>query len=152
VIEGRKRSAEQQSQSQNTNPRNINAITTDQNQVGQEDASPVTLDTDARTQQQPTVDTSNAGQSMSRRRLNAIKSSQRMPAKTDTPRVVSRVSSSTEIFYHGFCELDSHADTCVVGPNCIILEYTNETCNVSPFAKSYENRTNVPIVISCNSL
>jgi hypothetical protein len=140
VIEGRKRSAEQQSQSQNTNPRNINAITTDSNQIGQEDASAVTLDTEVRTRQQQTVDTSNAGQSMSRQRLNAIKSSQRTPAKSDMPRIVSRISSSTEI-YHGFCELDSHANTCVAGPNCIILEYTDETCNVSPFAKSYENRT-----------
>jgi hypothetical protein len=27
------------------------------------------------------------------------------------------------------CELDFHADTCVAGPNCMVIEYTGDTVN-----------------------
>jgi hypothetical protein len=32
------------------------------------------------------------------------------------------------------CELDSHANTCVAGPNFIIDEYTGEQCDVTPYS------------------
>jgi len=44
------------------------------------------------------------------------------------------------------CELDSHADTSVAGPNFAVIEYTNQVCNVLPFSKHYANWENVPIV------
>ena len=30
------------------------------------------------------------------------------------------------------CEMDSHADTCVAGPNFMVLEFTGEQCDVTP--------------------
>ena len=44
------------------------------------------------------------------------------------------------------CEMDSHADTCVAGPNFKILEFTGEQCNVSPYTSDYEPITNVSVV------
>ncbi|KAI2499334.1 Reverse transcriptase (RNA-dependent DNA polymerase) [Fragilaria crotonensis] len=43
-------------------------------------------------------------------------------------------------------ELDSHADTVVLGSNAIIMSYTTRECDVSPYADSYEPIRNVPIV------
>ena len=47
---------------------------------------------------------------------------------------------------HGRIELDSHADTIVLGKNCIVLEYTGRECDVSPYTESYEPITSIPIV------
>lgn len=44
------------------------------------------------------------------------------------------------------CEMDSHADTCVAGPNFVIDEYTGENCDVTPYSDEYKPITNVPIV------
>ncbi len=44
------------------------------------------------------------------------------------------------------CELDSHANTPVVGPNFVVMSYTDLVCNISHFSKSYEHRENIPIV------
>ena len=44
------------------------------------------------------------------------------------------------------CELDTHADTCVAGPNFRIDEFTGEYCDVTPFSNEYKPMTNVPIV------
>ena len=44
------------------------------------------------------------------------------------------------------CELDSHADTCFVGPNFQLDEYTGEVCDVTPYASDYQPLTNIPIV------
>ena len=44
------------------------------------------------------------------------------------------------------CELDTHADTCVAGPNFRIDEYTGEYCDVTPFSNDYKPTTNIPIV------
>ena len=43
-------------------------------------------------------------------------------------------------------EMDSHADTAVLGRNCVILNYTGRECDVSPYTDSYEAITGVPIV------
>jgi hypothetical protein len=42
-------------------------------------------------------------------------------------------------------ELDSHADTVVLGGNCIVLNYTTRECNESPYMDAYDAITNVPI-------
>jgi hypothetical protein len=44
------------------------------------------------------------------------------------------------------CELDSHDDTCVAGPNFHIDEYTGEECDVTPYSPDYKPMTNIPIV------
>ena len=52
---------------------------------------------------------------------------------------------------HAKCELDSHADTCVAGPNCIILEYTDQLVNVSAFTDIHETFNDVPIVTAATA-
>ena len=42
--------------------------------------------------------------------------------------------------------MDSHADTCVAGPNFRIDEYTGEHCDVTPYSNDYKPMRNVPIV------
>jgi hypothetical protein len=43
-------------------------------------------------------------------------------------------------------ELDSHADTIVCGSNCVIIHYTGQECDVSPYTEAYESIKSVPIV------
>ena len=43
-------------------------------------------------------------------------------------------------------ELDSHADTVVLGRNCVVMNYTNRACNVMPYTDSYEPIKDVPVV------
>ena len=42
--------------------------------------------------------------------------------------------------------MDSHADTCVAGPNFVILEFTGEQCDVTPYTNDYHPITNVSVV------
>ena len=49
-------------------------------------------------------------------------------------------------------ELDSHADTCALGPNFIILHYTGRVCDVAPYnAQAYEPQRNIPIVTAATA-
>jgi hypothetical protein len=83
------------------------------------------------------------GSNRSRRSLNEISSS--LCSIYIGLRCISRVSRNHNIT-HSTCELDSHEDTCIAGPNCIILEYTNQVANVSAYSDIYDELTNVPIV------
>ena len=47
---------------------------------------------------------------------------------------------------HGHIELDTHADTTVLGSNCVILSYTGKECEISPYSSQYEAVQNVPVV------
>ena len=47
---------------------------------------------------------------------------------------------------YGNVEMDTHADTCVAGANCVILSYTGKVCDVAPYREDYESVSNVPIV------
>ena len=47
---------------------------------------------------------------------------------------------------HGRVELDSHADTTVLGSNCLVLAYTGKECEVSPYADEYDAIRNVHVV------
>ena len=47
---------------------------------------------------------------------------------------------------YGRIELDTHADTTVLGSNCVVLSYTGKECEVSPYSSQYEAVRNVPIV------
>ena len=49
-------------------------------------------------------------------------------------------------------EMDSHADTIVLGSNAIILQYTSRECDVSPYADSYEPICDVPIVTGATAV
>jgi hypothetical protein len=42
--------------------------------------------------------------------------------------------------------MDTHADTCVLGPNFVILHFTGRECDVSPYTEVYESVKAVPIV------
>ena len=46
----------------------------------------------------------------------------------------------------GKMELDSHADTCVLGINFVILEYSGRVCDVYPYSQEYTAIKDVPIV------
>jgi len=103
--------------------RTIGAIAIDSSQQQDDVISAVTQGTSAigiqnrQTQsQQGQSDTSTAGQSMSRRqRINALATSQRSICQP--MRQVSQVNKmSNDVMIMGNCELDSHADTSVVGP------------------------------------
>lgn len=52
---------------------------------------------------------------------------------------------SAQVVYN-LVEMDSHADTAVLGSNCLILIHTNRECDVSPYTDSYEAIKGVPIV------
>ena len=43
-------------------------------------------------------------------------------------------------------ELDTHADTTILGSNCIVLAYTGKECEVSPYSSEYKAVPNVPVV------
>ena len=60
-------------------------------------------------------------------------------------RKISKVRRDTSPIYSRM-ELDSHADTVVLGQNCVILSYTGRECNVSPYCETYEFIKGVPIV------
>ena len=47
---------------------------------------------------------------------------------------------------HGRVEMDSHANTTVLGSNCVVLAYTGKECEVSPYADEYNAIRNVPVV------
>ena len=42
-------------------------------------------------------------------------------------------------------ELDSHADTCCVGRDTVVLELTGETVNVKPFSDEYDAMEGIPV-------
>ena len=46
----------------------------------------------------------------------------------------------------GHIELDTHADTTVLGLNCVVVSYTGKECKVSPYSSQYEAVRNVPVV------
>ena len=44
----------------------------------------------------------------------------------------------------GRCEMDSHADTCVAGVNCVVLEYTRRMAEVEAYSPDYPSKK-IPI-------
>ena len=47
---------------------------------------------------------------------------------------------------HGRIELDSHADTVVLGSNCVVFHHTGKVCEVSPYTDEYDAITDAPVV------
>jgi hypothetical protein len=54
--------------------------------------------------------------------------------------------TSSEESVVGKCEFDSHADTCVVGKNFVVVSYNGRLCDVAPFSDTYDAMVGVPIV------
>ena len=48
----------------------------------------------------------------------------------------------------GCIELDSHADTIILGANCVVLSHTGQTCEVMPYSDTYDAITDVPVITS----
>ena len=74
------------------------------------------------------------------RQSSRILSSVRRPAATNAKRKPSLLPSEGRI------ELDSHADTIVLGANCVVLSHTGQTCEVMPYSDTYKAITDVPVV------
>ena len=53
---------------------------------------------------------------------------------------------NTSLPSHRRIELDSHADTVVLGSNCVVLHHTGKVCEVSPYTDEYDAITDVPVV------
>ncbi len=53
---------------------------------------------------------------------------------------------------HSISELDSHADTCIAGPSCIVLEYTDQVVNISAYSEQLDTMENIPIVTAAATL
>ena len=49
-------------------------------------------------------------------------------------------------------EFDSHADTCVLGPNFIMLSDTGQTCTVNPYLSSYQAVNNIKIISGATAI
>ena len=76
--------------------------------------------------------------------LSQIKSLRRQVNERGISASITYISESEKV--HGRCELDSHADTIVAGANCVVLTYTNNSCDVMPYSDEYEPMKSVPIV------
>jgi hypothetical protein len=61
-----------------------------------------------------------------------------------------RASQGGGIF-DGPVELDNHADTHVLGRNCLVLFSSGRTCSVSPFSDKYKAMKDVPIVTAATA-
>ena len=73
-------------------------------------------------------------------RVSRIVSSVRRPAAAKAKK------RPTSLPTHGRIELDSHADTIVLGANCTILSHTGQSCEVMPYSDTYDGITDVPVV------
>ena len=80
------------------------------------------------------------GPSRHSRRLSRILSSVHHPAASNAKRKPSSLPPEGRI------ELDSHADTIVLGANCVILSHTGQSCEVMPYSDTYDAITDVPVV------
>ncbi len=50
------------------------------------------------------------------------------------------------------CEMDSHTDTCVAGPSFLVLEFSGEQCDVSPYTNDYQPITNISVINAATAL
>ena len=80
------------------------------------------------------------GPSPHSRKLSRILSSIRCPAASNAKRKPSSLPSEGRI------ELDSHADTIVLGSNCVVLSHTGQSCEVMPYCDTYDAITDVPVI------
>ena len=72
----------------------------------------------------------------------------RIVSSTRRPRNLSQFNkrANRALPTEGRIKLDSHADTVVLGSNAVVLHYTGNECEVSPYSDEYEAISNVPVV------
>jgi len=95
--------------------------------------------------------TDSAGSFMSRRRTSICVTSDRRSISHMKRKSNKELKELPDIV-HSTCELDSHADTCVAGPNCLVLEYTDQVVNVSAYSDQLDTMQNIPIVTAATAL
>ena len=78
------------------------------------------------------------------RTISRIVSSVRKIAKNKTTK--TEYQHRPQSTSHGHIELDTHADTTVLGSNCVVLSYTGKECEVFPYSSQCEAVQNVPVV------
>jgi hypothetical protein len=84
-----------------------------------------------------------AGSHMTRRsRINRVSTSVRSMKATSSRQISRMHTDATQL---GTCELDSHADTCVAGPNTVVIEYTDQVVSVSAFTNQLVVLKDIPI-------
>ena len=79
------------------------------------------------------------------RTISRIVSSIRKIAKNKTAK--AEYQHRPQSTSHGRIELDTHADTTVLGSNCAVLSYTGKECEISPYSSQYEVVCYVPVVM-----
>ena len=58
----------------------------------------------------------------------------------------NRPGVNTLLPTHGRIELESRADTVVLGSNCVVLHHTGKVCEVSPYTDEYDAIIDVPVI------
>jgi len=92
-----------------------------------------------------------AGSQMSRRRINAMVTTNCTTHTWNVSRIAYKQYQNYDNVVSGTCELDSHADTCVAGANCVVIEEMHQTVDVSGFSDTLDTLRNVPIVTAATA-
>lgn len=117
----------------------ISQVVTSQQQE-QDVQSAITMGT-ATANQKQRVYAGSASSTLTRRCLMAITAINRIQDRS-----VMQVRQKDSI-YQSTCELESHADTCIAGPNCKAIEDTGYTVHLSGFSNKLHGAIeNAPIV------
>ena len=58
----------------------------------------------------------------------------------------AQLNMNEPVIRKGLLDLDSHADTCCMGMTARIIEYTGQTCDVTPFSAEYMAMKDILIV------
>jgi hypothetical protein len=77
-----------------------------------------------------------------RSRINRVTTSARKISGVPSRQIFRMHTNSV---HHGACKLDSHADTCMVGPNTVVIEYTDQAVSVSAFTNQLDILRDIPI-------
>jgi hypothetical protein len=92
----------------------------------------------------------NAGSQFGRRRIGAINSGLRKQSIIPINNSNQIASINTKVddgnLIYGALELDSHADTACIGPECRILSVTEKVCHVNAYHPGYDAFEEIPIV------
>ena len=89
-----------------------------------------------------------------RQQIGMLQSAQRRTVSGMQRRVAAfadrnEIPSPTTPGTIGKCEMDTHADTCCAGANCIPLYFTGEVCEVAGFTPDVGRIKDVPVATVC---
>jgi hypothetical protein len=132
--------------------RNVSATITTTNADRQDDLISAITDVSG-LPRQPTQDGQssntiggNAGSQFGRRRIGAIVSGPRHKMARVIANIQTEHTHIKQDLTMGFIELDSHADTSCVGPQCRVISVSDTICEVHPYHPDYPAIEEVPIV------